>query len=123
VSVVLDASVLVDALLVGVSLPEREEWHAPDLVDVEVLSALRRTTLTGSVTPSDARDALDTHLAFQIRRHGTRRLLPRMWALRHDIIAADASYVALAESLGAALVTTDLRLARVAVRYCDVVTP
>lgn len=122
-SLVLDASALVDTLLVGVSLPESEDWHAPDLVDVEVLSALRRTTLAGSVTQSDARDALDVHLAFRIRRHETRRYLARMWALRHDISVADASYVALAESLGVPLVTTDLRLAPTAARYCDVITP
>ena len=39
-------------------------------------------------------------------------LRPRMWALRHNLSAYDATYVALAEMTGAtALLTTDTRLA------------
>ncbi len=122
-SVVLDASAIVDALLAGVALPEDDRWHSPHLVDVEVMSALRRGVLSGQVSASDAREALDDQRAFRIRRHPLRRLLPRMWAFRHDITTADASYVALAEALGVPLVTTDLRLARTASRYCDIITP
>jgi predicted nucleic acid-binding protein len=37
-----------------------------------------------------------------------------MWGWRHNMSPHDASYVALAEDLGATLVTTDLRLAKAA---------
>ncbi|GAB3385575.1 hypothetical protein GCM10027568_02840 [Humibacter soli] len=56
-------------------------------------------------------------------RHAVHRLIHAMWRLRDNITAYDASYVALAEALGAPLVTFDLRLARAAERWCDVVVP
>jgi predicted nucleic acid-binding protein len=61
--------------------------HAPHLLDVEVAQALRRYALAGDVTP-------------------------RIWELRRSISAYDAAYVALAEGLGAPLLTRDARLAR-----------
>jgi predicted nucleic acid-binding protein len=41
-------------------------------------------------------------------------LLPRIWQLRDNLSAYDAAYVALAEKLGARLVTRDGRLASAA---------
>lgn len=38
-------------------------------------------------------------------------LLERIWALRHNLTAYDAAYVALAEALDATLLTRDQRLA------------
>jgi predicted nucleic acid-binding protein len=38
-------------------------------------------------------------------------LLPRVWALRHNLTAYDAVYVALAEALDAPLLTRDQRMA------------
>lgn len=46
-------------------------------------------------------------------------LLPRIWELREDVTTADAAYVALAEHLGAPLVTTDARLARASGPRCE----
>jgi predicted nucleic acid-binding protein len=40
--------------------------------------------------------------------------LPRVWELRANLTAYDAAYVALAEALGAPLLTRDRRLARAA---------
>jgi predicted nucleic acid-binding protein len=40
-------------------------------------------------------------------------LLPRIWQLRRNCTAYDASYLALAETLGAPLLTLDKRLAAV----------
>ncbi|HVE70624.1 MAG TPA: type II toxin-antitoxin system VapC family toxin [Thermoanaerobaculia bacterium] len=47
-----------------------------------------------------------------ITRHPIEVLVPRMWFLRQNITAYDASYVALAESLNLPLITRDARLAR-----------
>ena len=45
-------------------------------------------------------------------RFGLPGLLDRMWALRANVSAYDAGYVALAEALDCALITGDARLAR-----------
>jgi predicted nucleic acid-binding protein len=48
-------------------------------------------------------------------------LRPRMWVLRHNLSAYDATYVALAEMLSAsALLTTDERLAQAPGIQCPV---
>jgi predicted nucleic acid-binding protein len=48
-------------------------------------------------------------------------LRPRIWALRHNLSAYDATYVALAEMIGAtALITADARLARAPGIRCPV---
>ena len=56
-----------------------------------------------------------------IERHGHRDLLPRIWALRDDVSPYEAAYVALAEALGATLLTHDARLARAAGHLVEVV--
>jgi predicted nucleic acid-binding protein len=119
---VVDAGVFVDQLLGHRNLfDDGDEIHAPAAVDLEVLSAWRRMVSAGIVTASQAREAIDLFGDMGITRHEHLPLLTRVWQLRHDIAPFDASYVALAESLGAILVTTDRKLARTAQRYCDVV--
>jgi predicted nucleic acid-binding protein len=54
---------------------------------------------------------LDAMAAFPLTRYPHRGLLPRVWALRDNLTAYDAVYVALAEALDAPLVTRDRRLA------------
>ena len=49
-----------------------------------------------------------------------RLLAPRVWELRDNLSAYDASYVALAEALQIPLVTTDARLARAPGIRCEV---
>ena len=46
-----------------------------------------------------------------LRRFATRGLTERIWGLRYNLTAYDASYVALAEALGCELHTADSRLA------------
>ncbi|MEQ4722449.1 type II toxin-antitoxin system VapC family toxin [Nonomuraea sp. B19D2] len=55
----------------------------------------------------EALRALELLGRMNIRRYDHVSLLPRIWELRHNMWAYDASYVALAESLNAVLVTVD----------------
>lgn len=117
--IVLDASVVVEWLAGG----ERErrvrawldaheaELHVPDLLDVEVAQVMRRLALAGRIGSGRARAALDILAELPAQRHPARPLLPRIWALRENLTAYDATYVALAEALGAPLLTADARIA------------
>jgi predicted nucleic acid-binding protein len=118
--IVLDASAAVEVILqteVGVALtgklltPE-SSLHAPYLLDIEVAQVLRRFTLRKEVPPKRARQALEDLADLPIERYPHRMLLPRIWALRQNLTAYDAAYVALAEILGATLLTRDGRISR-----------
>ncbi|MGH9064096.1 MAG: type II toxin-antitoxin system VapC family toxin [Acidimicrobiales bacterium] len=85
--------------------------QAPCLIDAEVTQALRRAEQRGELAPDAAVLALRTWRRLGIRRHRMPGLLPRVWALRHNLSSYDATYVALAEILGCPLVTADGRLA------------
>ena len=115
---VVDASVVVD--LLGRFRPEPIEallfaadaaLAAPALLDVEVLQALRKLDLQGAI-PASRDDLTDSLRALRIRRYPHASLLDEIWALRRNLTACDATYVALARQLNAALVTRDDRLAR-----------
>jgi predicted nucleic acid-binding protein len=119
-SLVVDASAIVD-LLVGSSAAPRifdriiasqDGLHAPHAIDLEVAQAVRRLWRRGLTTDSDAEQMAETYRRLPIERHPHLPLLKRVWELRHNISAYDAAYVALAESLGAPLVTRDRRLAQ-----------
>jgi len=117
--IVVDASAMIELLLqtaLGRRVEERlfssrERLHAPHLLDVEVMQAMRRIVLARDVTPARAEEALEDLGAIDIVRHGHRDLLQRAWELRRAVSGYDAMYLALAEALGATLVTCDRRLA------------
>ena len=115
-SVVVDASVLIDALLIGVaSVLARTagaDLHAPVTVDAEFLHAMRRRWLAGAVNTDQATGTLKVFGRLQIVRYPIEPLVWRIWSLRHNITAYDAGYVVLAESLNLPLITRDARLAR-----------
>jgi predicted nucleic acid-binding protein len=81
-------------------------------MDIEVAQVLRRFTLRGDIQPEQGRQALQDLADFPMDRHSHEMLLPRIWALRENLTAYDATYVALAELLGATLLTRDGRIAR-----------
>jgi predicted nucleic acid-binding protein len=89
----------------------RETLHAPQLIDIEIAHVIRRSAANGEITGGRGQAAIDDLADFPVRRHGHLPLLPRIWELRHNLIAYDAAYVALAEALDAPLVTRDRRLA------------
>ena len=118
-----DAGVIVD--LVAHDLDPRrlgnEELAAPHLLDSEVVNVLRRLVLGGHLDERQGRQALDGFVALSLRRYPVDGLRHRMWALRHNLTAYDASYVALAEATGAtALLTTDARLAAAPGSTCPI---
>jgi predicted nucleic acid-binding protein len=88
-----------------------EDVSVPHLVDSEIAQALRAQVRRGKVDPGDAGRALARWAELGVRRHPAVGLLPRIWGLRDNVTAYDATYVALAEALGCPLLTGDARLA------------
>lgn len=115
---VVDASVLATALAddgrSGDQARARlrgEVLAAPELVDLEVTSVLRRQLLKGALDPRRATLALTDLREMPLRRAAHRNLISRCWELRDNLTVYDAAYVALAEAMSADLVTGDARLA------------
>jgi predicted nucleic acid-binding protein len=122
--IVVDATAVVNGLLVdgrSRALLAEEGLHVPHLTDSEVVSSLGRLVRTKAIDPRSARTALDRWVLFGVRRHPVRGLMPRMWELRENVKAYDATYVALAERLELPLVTCDGRLAKANGVRCEVV--
>jgi predicted nucleic acid-binding protein len=125
--IVVDASVAATALLDdhadGGAVRARlrgADLGAPELVDLEVLSVIRRLLAAGQVTETRAAQAVSDLRALPIARAPHRPLLRRCWELRNNLSAYDASYVALAEALDSTLVTGDARLAQAPGLTCDI---
>jgi len=120
--IVLDASAAIEWLLQTSKAPaiearlfgksaEPARWHAPYLLDVEVAQVLRRQVAKGVMSDARGHDALQDFLDLPLTRYPHDFLLPRVWELRKNLTAYDAVYVALAEALGAPLVTCDANIA------------
>ena len=93
---------------------------APQLVDLEVVSVLRRLVLRRDI-PSSLAAASVRHLAeLNVTRVDHVPLLGRCWELRDNLTPYDAAYVALAETVGAPLLTTDRRLAGASGSRCPI---
>lgn len=85
-----------------------DQPYAPALIDAEAVKVLRR--LSRKALPEDRATRAITELsAMNMVRCTFEHLLPRVWDLRHNMYPFDAVYVALAEDLGAVLVTTDTK--------------
>lgn len=113
--IVLDASAAVLALLNDGDARRSlgaESVAVPHLADSEVVHAVRAQVLRGEVGADDAGAALARWARLGLRRFAAVGLLARIWELRENLTAYDATYVALAEALACELVTADARLAR-----------
>jgi len=92
----------------------------PHLADSEVVHALRGQALRGDLDVGAAEQMIDVWQRLGIERVGVSGLLGRVWALRENLSAYDATYVALAEALESPLVTADGRLARAPGPQCTI---
>jgi predicted nucleic acid-binding protein len=119
--IVLDASALVSILLDpgpnAEPIRERiertgESVHVPHLLDVEVLNVLCCQTLRGTLARERGATALKDLESMKMTHYPHTPLLRRIWDLRENVTVYDATYIALAEALGAPLVTRDTRLAQ-----------
>lgn len=130
--IVVDASVLsnaladdqVDGRVARDRLTVGGDLVAPDLVDVETVSALRRRWLAGDLTARRFSAAVNDLEDLDLSRFPTLPLMRRAYELRANVTPYDAAYVALAEQLHCTLVTADARLAGAPGIRChiDVVT-
>lgn len=112
--IVLDASAAMSGLLRNGEVRRTmssESLHAPHLIDSEVMNGLRRRVLNGDLAADAGWDVVDVWRQLAIARYAVVGLSERMWELRDNVTAYDASYVALAEALGCPLLTADARLA------------
>ena len=89
---------------------DEEELVAPHLLDLEFLHVLRRLVRLGAVTEDRAADARTDFAELAVTRYPHEPLADRIWELRFNLTAYDASFVALAEALGVALITCDAAL-------------
>lgn len=116
--IVADASALLDYLLLSdhaktveriVREPE-VDLHVPALCDIEIGAGLRRALARRVLSKERAGQAVADYLDLPLTRHGHQALLRRILDLAGNFSAYDATYVALAERLGAGLLTADERL-------------
>jgi predicted nucleic acid-binding protein len=116
--VVIDSSALVELVIKSerasavAQAVGATDMVAPDVVNPEVLAALRRLERAGELAPQRAVQALGDLMDAPVRRLSTLPLLAEAWTLRANVTAADALYVVLARILRCPLVTADRKLSR-----------
>jgi predicted nucleic acid-binding protein len=130
VSIVIDASVLVAALI---HTGTHGEWaedilisgslHAPELARAEATNILRRLERANQISSAQANAAQDDLMQLSLETFGFDPFADRIWELRHTVTSYDAWYVALAEALQLPLATLDSKLSKAAGPKCTFVTP
>ena len=124
---VVDASCLYEVVADGTMAEDVRErlagdpdHAAPHVVDVEVVSVIRRDHRLGRLDDTAAAQAVEDLRDWPGERFGHQPLLGRLWELRATVRSWDAAYVALAEALGATLLTLDGRLAAATGPQCRI---
>jgi predicted nucleic acid-binding protein len=93
-------------------LPSDSEGWVPEHFYAEVLGVLRRRFLIEkTITESQATAAVGRLGLWHLNRASVAPLVSVAWKYRHNLTAADALYVALAEEVNGALLTDDYKLA------------
>ena len=125
-TLVVDASVVVAALVDNTQLGTWAEdvlrgQHlvAPELLPFEVANVLRRLRVAGHLSADVASLAHRDLLLMRLELVGYEALASRVWALRDNLTCYDASYVSLAETLGAPLATLDIKLSKAPGTTCS----
>lgn len=116
---VVDASAIAEMLLgtakgrrVAEAIGSEHSLHAPELLSLEIASVLRGLVRTGQIDVTDADQVIADLGSLGIEFYEHLAFLPRVFAMRDNLTAYDAAYVALAEALGVALLTCDMKLGR-----------
>ena len=129
-TLVLDSSAIVALLVDGgttgdwvASTLRSNQLAAPELAMFETANVLRRQQLAGRLERVEATLAHEDVLSLPLQLWPYLPLATRIWELRDTLTVYDASYVALAELLGAPLITLDSRLRRASGPRCNIVTP
>jgi predicted nucleic acid-binding protein len=127
---VCDASAVVTVLLdsgaAGSWLAQRmasAQLCAPAVLPFECANVIRRHELGGLISADQAAQAHLDLLDLPVELWPYEAVAERVWDLRDNLTAYDAAYVALAEAVGATLVTLDRRIGRAPRLQCDVETP
>ena len=92
----------------------------PDLADVESAAVLRKRWIGRTLSDDQFAAAIEDLAGLPFRRYPSLPLLQRAFELRATVTVYDAVYVALAESLGCALLTADARLAKAPGPRCKI---
>ena len=124
---VVDASVVVEALRPDRPLSEasadalKTDAVAPELVDLEVIHTIRRLRRIGDIDDVEGHLVVRDLMRMPLIRRSHRPFLPRIWELRDNLTAYDATYVALAEAFGCPMITADARIAAAPGVRCEIV--
>lgn len=126
--IVVDASVVANALgddgadgaMAREALRQDPDLAAPDLVDVETASVLRKRWLAEDLTARRFRVAITDLTDLDLTRHPTLPFMVRAYQLRANVTPYDAAYIGLAETLGCPLLTADGRLASAPGTRCEI---
>lgn len=120
--IVVDASAAVLALLADGECRQRlstESLAVPHLIDAEIAQTLRTHVRRGEIRPAAGKRSLSRWAQLGVQRVGIVGMLDRIWALRENLTAYDASYVAVAEALDCPLLTADAHLANAPGPRCE----
>lgn len=125
--IVLDNSALIEYLVGDNEIGRRvrhllagQEVAVPHVIELECLSVLRRLVRHGNLDSIRAEEAFELFRRLPLHRHDHASSLARIWELRHNMTPYDAAFAALAEQVGASLVTADRKFEKTPGLRCQV---